>query len=105
MLCCRSSASGTADAGALLGRWADPSVRLPRLLAVVVTAAAPGSRRPALVRDRIRAWKAWGVAPVWEVPWYADLLAVDDPAQVGCPPAIGTLAEHLGNLLAPAVAR
>jgi hypothetical protein len=105
VVCCRASASGTAAAGPILGRWADPSLQMPRLLAVAVTAAAPGSRRPALVRERLRAWRQWGL-PVFEIPWYADLLAVDDPAQVGQPPAVAALGEHLADRLAKvAVAR
>jgi hypothetical protein len=64
------------------------------LVGIAITAASPGRRRPALVRERIAAWRAWGV-PVWEVAWCADLLAVDEAGAVGRPPSVDALRSDL----------
>lgn len=102
VVCCRASATGTARAAQLLGRFATGGDPLPRLLGVAATAASPARRRPRLVRERLAAWRAWGV-PVWEIAWCEDLVAAEEVGAVGRPPSVEAARADLARLLAAPV--
>ncbi|MFY1573341.1 hypothetical protein ACN26Z_00405 [Verrucosispora sp. WMMD703] len=99
VLVCRASASGTWSATGAVEQWRRRAgvARMTWLLGVVAVAASP-RRPPRIATERLRLLSGW--APqIWRVGWIDDLLAVDEPTDIGTPPDIEALRTTIWHTL------
>jgi len=98
VLVTRATAAGMLAATGAVDQVRGRQVPGVHVLGLVVVAGSP-HRPPKVVTDRIALLTGW-VSRVWRVGWCRELLAVDDPRDVGMPPDVDAVRAGLGRLLA-----
>lgn len=98
VLVCRCTARGAWSATGAVEQWrrgaCPPGVRV---LGVVAVDASP-RRPPRLATERLYVMRGW-VPYVWRFGWVEELLAADEPRDVGLPPDVAALAAAVGRLI------